>query len=586
MPDNIDLDESWAKSMRDPSLDLAYKMRLVTFDVDAAKDMQEAILNRINNATGMKQQLLIQAFERYERAYFSALVKDVSDATGADPKQIADKNTRTPEQQQALVEASARRQIAQIEKYLDSNHAHALAIIQNVKSIFDPDPQDQDPLIDPDDPDPWSFKESFLWYWFTTRPDLRPSATDSLTDQDRDEILATFKRFDSFIAKYFGDVEAAKHCSDKEYLAAIEAFITEENPNSAKAVIKQIKKMPSLKPKNFVFINNPLMNALQMSGTINNPDGFDLEVFREGKPNAVKIYTLISYEPSETDTTITDPKFTEYERLVSDAIISIWQDANKKGVDPAFTIDTIYNTLPGGGDKASPKQREEIARVIEKCRRTRIKIDATNELRARGVIDDDERYTENEDYFLLREARLESPHSNRSVNAYILTAKPVMLRYAEKTNQLISVQKRLLDIRKVKKGAISTELVAMTSDRQAITGYMARRILWMKRDLEAAREKLKKYNSRRHKHPEEELPEKKLSDFRKQSSTILYGTLFAATDTATDNREQTRRNREFCLDVLEYWLKDGWIQGYTQLQKGNKFTGISIELLSQDSESL
>ena len=73
-------------------------------------------------------------------------------------------------------------------------------------------------------------------------------------------------------------------------------------------------------------------------------------------------------------------------------------------------------------------------------------------------------------------------------------------------------------------------------------------------------------------------PEKPIAAFRQQSNTILFDTLFTTTDTATDNREQARRNREFCFDVLEYWKATGFIKGYSTQSSGRKITGIVIEI--------
>jgi hypothetical protein len=120
------------------------------------------------------------------------------------------------------------------------------------------------------------------------------------------------------------------------------------------------------------------------------------------------------------------------------------------------------------------------------------------------------------------------------------------------TNQLLTVDAKYIEVRKVKHGKPDTELVTMTAERQAMTGYMLRRIAVMKRD---------KKNKVQH-----------------QSNVILFESLFTETGTATQSREQTRRNRDFCFDVLDYWKATGYIKGYTQQTKGRSITGIEISL--------
>lgn len=350
-------------------------------------------------------------------------------------------------------------------------------------------------------------------------------------------------------------------------------------PGTPAAFIETIKKMPVLNPQAHIMPNNALINVMQHSGIINAGEISLLVANEKGRRKEITAYTMIEYDPGETDITITDPKMTEYERNVSNAIVSLWVEAERLGVEPVFTADTVYRAMPGGGEIASPQQRRSIARAIEKGRRTHMTIDATEELRKRGTIGDNETFRFDEYYYQMTRAKRTSKHGGQSVTAYRLTEKPVILKYAEMTRQILTAQAKYLTIRKIdKNGIITTELVTMNADRQSITGYMLRRIAVMKHDLEDARDRLKHYEQRRKKHPELELPEKPLAAFRQQRDTILFDTLFSETDTKTDNREQTRRNREFCLDVLAYWKATGFINGYSTQSKGKKITGIVIEL--------
>ena len=120
----------------------------------------------------------------------------------------------------------------------------------------------------------------------------------------------------------------------------------------------------------------------------------------------------------------------------------------------------------------------------------------------------------------------------------------------------------------------------MNADRQALTGYMLRRILVMKRSRADAQEKKRSYDAKRKKAARsgEELPEKTLEDFIEQKPVILFATMFAETGTATDNRQQTQYNRDFCFSVLDFWKAKGLIKGYSIRRTGRAITAQEIEL--------
>ena len=94
--------------------------------------------------------------------------------------------------------------------------------------------------------------------------------------------------------------------------------------------------------------NNALMNAMQQTGAINAGELALLVIPAKGRQKEITAYTIIDYEPGETGITITDPKLTEYERNVSNAIVSLWVEAEKLEVEPVFTTDTIYRAMRRG----------------------------------------------------------------------------------------------------------------------------------------------------------------------------------------------------------------------------------------------
>ena len=83
---------------------IAEKMALVAFDVDSFKDPEDALSQRAAAAkTRRQRKMYADLLEDWEGRNFESLVQELAKNTGADPAQIGDKNTRTPEQQQALM---------------------------------------------------------------------------------------------------------------------------------------------------------------------------------------------------------------------------------------------------------------------------------------------------------------------------------------------------------------------------------------------------------------------------------------------------------------------------------------------------
>ena len=242
----------------------------------------------------------------------------------------------------------------------------------------------------------------------------------------------------------------------------------------------------------------------------------------------------------------------------------------------------IHREMPGRSDKASPQQKGAITRTLEKFRRMHITIDATEEMRKRGLIAPNATYKLDNFYLSATHAEYKVKNGGQTVNAYKLESEPIILTYAKMTNQLLTVPSKYLAIEKVKKHPAKGELIAsgeplmMNADRQAMTGYLLRRIAVMKNDLKRAKEDLRSYDNRRKK--DKTLKEKTIDDFRQQSNTILFSTIFSETDTATDNRKQTMLNRNFCLEVLDFWKVKGFINGYTLQTKGRNITGIIVDI--------
>lgn len=478
-------------------------------------------------------------------------------------RDIADEQGRSTEYKRKSVEATIRfasmimRGFSELIEILESNTPEA----DEVRQVFpDLETLASDPVIKALGPHQIGLMGRYL-------EDLLPHLVKELEKSGEESIS---------VADFFEIGEDGKvDYENSLYLKSLQAADAADAERNRAEVKKLAEVVQCMAPaSNHTMPNNALMNAMQQKNPIN-AGAFDLIVSNETKRRKeITSYAVVAYD-DPTGPELLTTNLTEYERQVSDAVMTLWEAAKEQGVPPVFTADMIHRAMPGGGDKPSAQQRGAITRTVEKLRHLHVTVDATEEMRQRGLIEKGESF-ELDDFFLSA-TRGTKRFSNRKdpVTAYQLNTEPMILRYAKMTKQVLRTSAQNLEIRKVKDGR-AAEIVAMSADRQAMTGYMLRRILVMRNDRDKAREALKNYNKRRKREPDlEELP---LSHFCSQSRTILFDTLFHETGTATDNKQQTKRNRDFCFEALEYWRVTGLIKEYTEQTKGRSITGVRIEL--------
>jgi hypothetical protein len=517
------------------------QLPVVQFRMDFLRSPEDALLKWGQMENGR--------YRKWFTGHFDKLVAIVAQQTGADPAQIADKNKRTPEQQQLLFEAAAKQQIARIDAFFDSLYMDAINTLEPLQGVYK-DPGEIDFYTDTDrfnpDSEFISVKEQAVLYFFALHDELKPTEKQILTTEQKEELQGIYSRLDAFYLERTGG-------GDYNNMDILFAFIERENPTpeTAESIAAKLPLVQGIRPTAHTMPNNALMNTLQQKPAIN-AGAFDMVVANaKGRRKEITAYTMIEFDPGETSIKITDAHLSEYERQVSDAVISLWIEAVKEKLPPIFTPDMIFRAMPGGSDTASPQQKGAITKTIEKFRRLHITVDATEEMRKRGVIGSNATFKLDNFYLSATHAEYKVKNGGQTVNAYKIDTEPIILTYCTMTKQLLTVPAKYLAVEKVKKGRASGELVTMTADRQAMTGYMLRRIAVMKHDRK--------------------------NKVQTQSNVILFDTLFSETGTKTDNRKQTMINRNFCFDVLDYWKVSGFIKGYTKQEKGRSITGIVIE---------
>lgn len=555
MPDKKPVDQAkaeslrkWAEVMQDPRNDLLHKISHVLLDVDLMKDVEDAISSRITDSTDeAARDMWHKILDRYERGHFASLVKEVADQTGADPAQIADKDTRTAEQQQALLEASARRQIARMDKFFESDYMKVVRALDEVDSLFD----------EPADPDVIGVKESFILYYFTTRPDIRPSEAGQFTQADKEALIAQYKRFEAFIVKYFDGVERANAARDGEWTAALEAFISAENPTDAQEIIEHLT---SVLPEKYVVPNNKLANT--MTRGIIDIGRITLEESRRGAKKLVETTCILTYEGDNVHLSGRQP-FTEYDRNVYNAVSSLYVYGDQSHV---VTPAMVYRAMTGLTDSEKPTagQLAAVTRSLDKMRFIRARIDCTEELKARRITLNSKQINGGEiDTYLLTADAIKVQAGGQTVRAYRIIKTPILYEYAAAVKQVLTLPASVLDVKEIsevtvdgaKKLTIGARL-PNTESRILIKGYLIRRI-----------EGMKGKNGLNN-------PVIALYDYQRDGET--HQGLYSIAGKPDAKDLEAKRIRTDVEKMLAYWAATGYIKSFEAQTQRRKITGYII----------
>lgn len=548
MPDKKPVDQAkaeslrkWAEVMQDPRNDLLHKISHVLLDVDLMKDVEDAISSRITDSTSeAARDMWHKILDRYERGHFASLVKEVADQTGADPAQIADKDTRTAEQQQALLEASARRQIARMDKFFESDYMKVVRALGEVDSLFE----------EPADPDVIGVKESFILYYFTTRPDIRPSEAGQFTQADKEALIAQYKRFEAFIVKYFDGVERANAARDGEWTAALEAFIADENPADAQEIIEHLT---SVLPEKYVVPNNKLANT--MTKGIIDIGKITLEESRRDAKKLVETTCILTYEGDNVHLSGRKP-FTEYDRNVYNAVSSLYVYGDQSHV---VTPAMVYRAMTGLTDSEKPTagQLAAVTRSLDKMRFIRARIDCTEELKMRRITLNSKQINGGEiDTYLLTADAIKVQAGGQTVRAYRIIKTPILYEYAAAVKQVLTLPASVLDVKELNPGGSIGARLPNTESRILIKGYLIRRIEGMKGKNGLSN------------------PVISLYDYQRDGET--HQGLYSIAGKPDADRKEMQRIREDAEKMLAYWTATGYIKAFEAQTERKKITGYKI----------
>lgn len=546
------------------------RMRRIEFQMSYLRSPEDTILTH---------EMQPGAMERYLDRHFKHLVDVVAKETGADPAQIADKDKRTDEQQQALLLTSAREQLARMDRFLASNWVQALKALDGVKIESAGDIQTQR-IIEPmhiDGGDTYSVPELTVLYFFAKRPHIRPFDKAALTDADIADLKDYCGSIDRFFVAHKGDDNAAI------LIRFIEQELKEIEETQPPDADIQIERLQAIVPTDHVIANHKLVNGLTRA-----PEAITeiiMEVSKKGAKNKVTSSCLLIYEGDNITYRGRQP-FTEFDRNVYNAIVSLYVAGNRD-----VTGAMIWRTANGKSDNEKPTsgQLASITRSIDKMRFIRAVIDCGDEFKMHRITDaDGNPVTGGFDDNLLHMRRVwlnTGKGGKQRVSAYRIIAVPVLYEYSRAFNQVLTIPQSLLDVKKLDaNGRPTTHSLAYTDQRFLVRGYLLRRIEGMKGD-----------NGLNNRHIA-------FMDYERDGQTHagLYTRagkpeLSQPAPANLTDAEKTKRKddaryiRADASAMLDYWTATGYIAGYAEYKdpkQRNAIAGYEIALTAEQAAAL
>lgn len=538
---NADFLRDWAEAMQDQRIPLARKMTRVAINIDILNGAEDAIFSRAMACqTQELQNMWLRILDNYESIKFESVVKEVATQTGADEAQIASKDTRTQEQQQAIIEAYGRRELFRLQKLAASTYSNVVMALDKVDSVFD----------EPEDASIMDAKNLFTLYYFVTHPDTMPSEAGILSGAEKEALIAQYKRFEAFVVKHFNGAKRASTALYSEWIEALEAFISAENPTGAQEIIEHLS---SVCPAKFVIPNNKLANT--MTKGVIDIGKITLEESRKGAKKIIETTCILTYEGDNVHLSGRQ-HFTEYDRNVYNAVASLYVYGDQSHI---VTPAQVYRAMTGLTDAEKPTagQIASVTRSLDRMRFIRARIDCTAELQARRITLNSKQINGGEiDTYLLTADAIKVQAGGQTVKAYRIIKPPILYEYAAAVKQVLTLPASTLDIKELNPDGSAGARLPNTESRILIKGYLIRRI-----------EGMKGKNGLNN-------PVIALYDYQRGGET--YQGLYSIAGKEDPTREEMRRTREDAEKMLAYWAATGYIKSFEAKTERKKITSYII----------
>lgn len=330
--------------------------------------------------------------------------------------------------------------------------------------------------------------------------------------------------------------------------------------NPVEEELPSIPQLHSITPTQHIIPNNKITNALSaghISFSEHLEDFFPVRVSKNKAKKEVISSIMVAYEGENVQITGRRP-FTEYDRNVYNAVVSLYAQGDPQHVMSPAMIYRAMTGLPEASNP-SPQQIGAVSRSIDKMRFTRVRIDCTEELKQRKAqLNGVPIVNGKVDTYLLNADGAQVSAGGHTIEAYRINQPPVLYEYSRAVNQVLTVPADLLAIKEVDKKGVYNSFVPNTESRIQVKGYLLRRIEGMKgkNALNSNIISLTSYDKDGKHH---------------QGIYEIYGKPEPSTKDATIIRS-------FISDVLDFWIAEKYIKGYSFMKEGKKFVGVKIDI--------
>lgn len=329
---------------------------------------------------------------------------------------------------------------------------------------------------------------------------------------------------------------AKKISSNIDYFTNLEYYSTLK-PNGQvqklEAIWREIKPTTDMKTFNptyrniFVRDNTKLHNNLHKC-PISYFDEKIVEKINVGKDsncNNIQISLVLS---SEEPPTGTSRAINQYDKLVLNAVSTIWDNGNQY-----FTLQMVCKIIAGDNKRRvfSPQMLDRVSKSIEKLSITKAYIDFTKQNEAYGFGN----MRKNSQAYLLAIYSSTIEMNNHDVKAYKLLDRPILRQYADKFNQIVTFPLEALNIPDLSSTAL-TETI-----KSCLLGYVAQ---------------AKGLN---------------------KPNRIKFTTFYRQLDLETYGEKKMNNIRKYTTAILQHFVSLKIIKGYRSIKENNVYRYLEIK---------
>lgn len=480
---------------------IAQRIHALSFMLDYMKSPEEALLTY--NLPGAAEK-----FKNWNSRHTARLVMKVAEELHADPAEIADKSRRTQEQQEALLQAAAREQLARYDAFFNSNYMHALGELLPIKGDYkDPEPQND-----------YTVKELAALYFFALHfPDIMPHEADNLTPEQLEEIKAIYKRLDAYYSEH--TEQGKKERQPQLFLE----FIKADSPEPAHT----LELLPRIMATPPDALDYPIdkINKSVWEDLANVPKNSNGQIMfatekRGSRNEATILYSIDFNELEKLDGLKLTKNLTAFDKRVFIAVSALFTQSGQY-----MSAGQIFTAM-GNRGKPAASQIQKINDSLTKMGAARVYLDNTLETPV------NKKYPKFKyDGPLLPFERVSAYINNALVESAVhLFREPPLMTFAKERKQITTISRKLLELP-----------LSQTEDNLQLTDYLIERIASMKR------------------------PNSKIS--RK----ILFATVYEKcnmTGKTAGDRKARSRTPDKIRKCLDHFTAQGYIKSYKEAADG------------------